>query len=139
MKKILVLSLALFLSIHAYTQDKKVEEPKKTPTPVAPAEEKPEYVFKGTVKDVISKKKVYDATVTLKGSDGSVEVVKTGKNGKYIFDKKLPSHEPYIKPNTNYTVEVKKEGYKTASSQESTEGNDQETFVLDFLLERETE
>lgn len=138
MKKILALSLALFLGYYAYSQDKKMEEPKSTSP--SSSEEKPQYVFQGTVKDVISKDKIYDATVTLKGSDGSVEVIKTSKHGKYVFDRKSPSNEPYIKPNTAYTIEVKKEGYKTATLQESTEGNDdQDTFELDFLLERESE
>lgn len=145
MKKIFILSLVLFINAALFAQ---VQKPVESTKPVEktketkmekPADEKLSFVFKGKVKDAMTKKKIYDATVTLKGSDGSVEIVKTMKNGKYIFDKKPPLNTPYLKANTSYTLEVKKEGYKTAFINESTEGNEQETFILDFLLEQEPE
>lgn len=139
MKKIFILSLVLFINVALFAQEQKPVEKKKDQKIETATEEKLSYVFKGRVKDAVTKKKIYDATITLKGSDGSVEIIKTMKNGKYIFDKKPPLNTPYLKANTSYTLEVKKEGYKPAMINETIEGSEQETFILDFLLEQEPE
>lgn len=101
----------------------------------------PEFILTGQVKDANSKKKIYDATVTLKGSDGTEEILKTNKKGKYIFNKKEHVNTPYLMPNTTYTIEVKKTGYKTAVSTESTKGaeGDKITYEQDFLLQPKEE
>ncbi len=97
----------------------------------------PIYKMKGVVKNSSTKKRIYDATITLKGSDGSEETIKTNKRGKYLFYLKEPVNTPIIKPNTTYTITVKKEGYKSTTSTESTKGveGDKVTFDQDFLLE----
>lgn len=152
MKKILILCIGLMIQYGLMAQGKseqakgkkehtkdKSESSKDEKDKTENANEKLKLVIKGRVKDAATKRNIYDATVTLKGSDGTSEVIKTTKSGKYIFGKKKPNNTSYLKPNTNYTIEVKKEGYKSSVLQESTEGEEQETFVLDFLLEQEPE
>ena len=97
---------------------------------------KQKLVLKGVVKDNTTKKGVYDATVILTGTNGTMVTIKTNKKGKYEFCQNKKTGEKYLVPDEEFSVVIKKEGYKDASYTESTGGiYDNEVFENDVFLE----
>jgi len=97
---------------------------------------KQKIVLKGVVKDNTTKKGVYDATVILTGTNGTMITVKTNKKGKYEFCKNKETGEKYLVPDEEFSVLIKKEGFKDSSYTESTGGiYDNEVFENDVFLE----
>ncbi len=77
-----------------------------------------QYALEGVVKDLETGEVLADATVTLKGSDGTSAQVSTDVNGEFEFAQNGPSR--YIKPNTTYELLVGKKDFLNAKGMEST-------------------
>ncbi len=89
-----------------------------------------ELTLKGTVRDDSTKWVLPGATVQLIGSDGSIEVVETDREGKYYFD------ETQIKRNQTYEILVSYDRYFSERGQETTVDIERSReFVHDFYLE----
>jgi len=97
---------------------------------------KQKLVLKGVVKDNTTKKGVYDATVILTGTNGTMTTVKTNKKGKYEFSQNKKTGEKYLVPDEEFSVVIKKEGYQEVTYTESTGGiYDNEVFENNVFLE----
>ncbi len=89
-----------------------------------------EFALKGTVRDDSTKQVLPGATVQLIGSDGTIEVIETGEEGEYYFDKNK------VRPNQDYEILVSKDNYFSERGQESTVDVERSReFVYDFYLE----
>jgi peptidoglycan-associated lipoprotein len=86
----------------------------------------PDLVFaiEGEVRDKKTGEKVPDATVQLKGSDGTLFEVQTGSDGVFVLAENGPN-DRYVKPNTSYTLMVSKEKYLNAKGNETTVGEEE--------------
>ncbi len=94
------------------------------------------YVIQGTVKDVDTNEPIPGATVTLKGSDGTVVEVKTDELGFYKFDNKEGSKERIVLEGVTYEIVVSAPDYLVGKGKESTVGVEESTtFVHDFGLQ----
>lgn len=94
-----------------------------------------EFVIKGIITDAATNEPIENVTVTLTGSDNTVEKITTSKNGKYEFDKK-GKKERYLKYGVTYRVVVTKDGYLKMEGEESTQDVDEgAVYELDFALE----
>jgi peptidoglycan-associated lipoprotein len=94
------------------------------------------FVIDGMVSDVETGEPVPNATIEMKGTDGSTVQVTTDELGYYQFDKKEGSDERYVKNNTSYTLVVQADGYLNGKGQETTVGVNQSTrFKHDFKLQ----
>ena len=95
-----------------------------------------EFAIKGKITDSQTKKPIADCIVKLDGSDGSSEETITNKKGWYKFDEKI-KHVHLVKANTDYTVSVAKDGYVSASQDETTKGAEESQLLqMDFVLEK---
>ncbi len=126
MKKIILSTLLLFSIISlSFSQEDKDES--KT------------FVFaiKGKVFDAQTKKPIADASVKLKGSDGSVFEMRTNKKGMYEFDEKAVKGEHFVLPNMKYNLSVSAKGYADSQQDEDTAGAEESTtFQLDFAMQK---
>lgn len=94
------------------------------------------FVIDGMVSDVETGEPIANATIEMKGTDGSTVQVTTDELGYYQFDQKEGSDERYVKANTSYTLLVSAEGYLNGKGQETTVGVQQSTrFKHDFKLQ----
>lgn len=100
-------------------------------------EEKLEFSIVGKVTDAATGKPIEGVLVQLTGSDESSAEMTTKKNGKYVFDLKNKKGEMYVLLNIDYKVTVSKQGYQSASQEETTKGAEESIeFDLDFALEK---
>ncbi len=89
-----------------------------------------EFSLKGTVRDDSTKWVLPGATVQLIGSDGTIEVEETDRDGKYYFDKRQ------MKPDQTYDILASYDGYLSQRGRESTVDLERSReFVYDFYLE----
>jgi peptidoglycan-associated lipoprotein len=81
----------------------------------------PDLVFaiEGEVLNKKTGEKVADATVQLKGTDGTLFEVKTGSDGVFVLAENGPGAR-YVKPNTSYTLMVSKDKFLNAKGNETT-------------------
>ncbi len=87
------------------------------------------FTLQGVVRDDSTKQVIPDASVQLKGSDGTVVDVKTDATGLYQFGK------TQILENTSYDLTVEKKGYFGTKGRETTVGLRQsKDLVHDFNL-----
>lgn len=94
------------------------------------------FIIDGAVSDVETNDPIKNATIVLKGTDGTSVEIKTDELGFFEFDAKDGSTERYILENTSYTMEVSKEGYLKGKGQETTVGVEKSTrFKHDFKLQ----
>lgn len=86
------------------------------------------FTISGVVRDMNTLLYVPDVTITLIGSDSTVITIKTGESGSYTFPK------TQVKPNTEYTVVVEREGYFSVEEKISTVGLEtSKNFKVDIL------
>lgn len=95
------------------------------------------FSIRGKVFDAETKKPITDASVKLKGSDGTMFEMRTTKKGTYEFDEKAIKGERFVLPNMKYTVIVNAPGYEESSQDEDTAGAEESTtFQLDFSMQK---
>ncbi len=95
------------------------------------------FSIKGKVFDAETKKPISDASVKLKGSDGSIFEMRTSKKGTYEFDEKAIKGERFVLPNLKYTVIINAAGYSESQQDEDTAGAEESTsFQIDFALQK---
>lgn len=91
------------------------------------------FALEGVVYDKDTKLPVPDATIKVVGSDGSSFQAQTDGGGAFRFETK--GEDRYIKPNTNYSMEVSKPDYLVAKDQISTVGLDESTtFLKEYFI-----
>jgi peptidoglycan-associated lipoprotein len=93
------------------------------------------YQLQCLVLDKETKEPVADAQIILVGSDNSSITVKTDANGQVMFEKN-EAGDRFINSNTNYNIEVSKQGsYLVGKDAITTVGVEKSTnFVKEFLL-----
>lgn len=95
------------------------------------------FAVKGKVFDSETKKPIADASVILKGSDGSVFEIRTSKKGTYEFDEKAVKGERFVLPGMRYTIIVNASGYTESQQDEDTAGAEESTtFQIDFAMQK---
>lgn len=100
-------------------------------------DEKMVFAIKGKVFDAESKKPIANASVKLKGSDGSVIEIHTSKKGTFVFDEKAIKGEYFVLPNTRYTVIINAPGYEESQQEEDTAvAEESTTFQVDFAMRK---
>ena len=78
------------------------------------------FVLGGIVKDLETGEPLVAATITLVGTDGSTAEAETDAAGTFEFADN--AGDPYINPETSYSLSVKKPGYLNAKGNETTVG-----------------
>lgn len=97
----------------------------------------PPKIFKLTcvVMDKDTKEPIPDAEIKLVGSDNNLFTLTTDENGMVVYDKK-PNGQFYVTEETNYNIEVGKQGeYLNGAQSFTTVGvEESKEFVYEFLL-----
>lgn len=78
------------------------------------------FVLQGLVKDLETGEPLVAATISLVGTDGTTAEAETDAAGTFEFADN--AGDPYIKPNTSYSIAVSKPGYLNAKGKETTVG-----------------
>ncbi len=80
------------------------------------------YILEVYVKNKETNEPIPGVTITLMGSDGSQVVKTTDEEGKFIFDEEGGNR--FVKENTNYGLQTKKDEFLAAKTKFSTEGEE---------------
>ncbi len=80
------------------------------------------FILEVYVKNKETNEPIPGVTVTLLGSDGSQVIKTTDEEGKFIFDEE--GGKRFIKKNTNYGLQTKKDEFLAAKTKFSTEGEE---------------
>jgi len=98
------------------------------------------FIIAGKIYNLETGEVIPNATIALKGTDGTAVEIQSDELGYYEFDQKEGSAERYVDENTSYTMTVSKEKYLVAKGQETTvDVNVSTKFVHDFRLQPITE
>ena len=86
------------------------------------------------VKDKETNEPIPGVTITLVGSDGSQVIKTTDEEGKFIFDEEGGSR--FVKKNTNYGLQTKKNEFLAAKTKFSTEGEEtSKRFIEEVFMQ----
>lgn len=89
------------------------------------------------VKDKDTGEPIPGVTITLLGSDGSQVVKTTDEEGKFLFDEEGGNR--FIKKNTNYGLQTKKDEYLAAKTKFTTEGEENsKRYIEEVFMQHAT-